>query len=112
MEKEALWHKIVELKYGDSWGGWCSNSDHGTYGKSLWKYIRKGWPKFAENVFFRVGDGAHVKFWQHQWCGETPLRRRFPELYRLASNPEASVKDLASFDGTSFSWNVRFTRLA
>ena len=111
MEKEALWHKIVELKYGDSWGGWCSNSDHGTYGKSLWKYIRKGWPKFAENVFFRVGDGAHVKFWQHQWCGETPLRRRFPELYRLASNPEASVKDLASFDGTSFSWNVRFTRL-
>jgi hypothetical protein len=71
----------------------------------------KGWLKFAENVFFRVGDGAHVKFWQHQWCGETPLRRRFPELYRLASNPEASVKDLASFDGTSFSWNVKFTCL-
>jgi hypothetical protein len=72
---------------------------------------QEGWPRFAENVFDRVGDGAHVKFRQHQWCGETPLRRRFPELYCLASNPEASVKDLASFDGTSFSWNVRFTRL-
>ena len=41
MEKEALWHTIVELKYGDSWGGWCSISDHGPYGKSLWRYIKK-----------------------------------------------------------------------
>jgi hypothetical protein len=39
------------------------------------------------------------------------LKTRFLELYRLVSNPEASVKDLALFDGTKFSWNVSFTRL-
>ena len=108
-EKEALWRKIVELKYGGLWGVWCSNSAPGPYGKSLWKHIRKGWPTFAENVYFKVGDGAHIKFWQHQWCGETMLKCRFPELYHLVSNPEALVQELASFVGSSFHWNVRFT---
>uniref|UniRef100_A0A2N9FEZ8 Reverse transcriptase domain-containing protein n=1 Tax=Fagus sylvatica TaxID=28930 RepID=A0A2N9FEZ8_FAGSY len=82
-EKEALWRKIVDLKYGGLWGGWCSNSVLDPYGKSLWKHIRKGWPTFAKNVSFKVGDGTHIKFWQHQWCGETTLKSRFPELYQL-----------------------------
>ncbi len=77
-------------------------SVQGPYGKSLWKSIRKGWPNFAENVNFRMGNGAHLKFWQHQWCGETSLRMRFPKRYQIASNLEASVKDLVRFDGTSF----------
>uniref|UniRef100_A0A2N9HRV7 Kinesin motor domain-containing protein n=1 Tax=Fagus sylvatica TaxID=28930 RepID=A0A2N9HRV7_FAGSY len=110
-EKEALWRKIVELKYGGMWGDWCSKSVQGPYGKSVWKSIRKGWPNFAANVNFRMGNGAHLKFWQHQWCGEIPLRLRFPELFQIASNPEASVKELARFDGTSFHWNVSFIRL-
>jgi hypothetical protein len=61
-------------------------------------------------VYFKVGDGAHIKFWQHQWCGETTLKSRFPKLYQLVSNPEASVQELASFIGSSFHWNVSFTR--
>ena len=59
---------------------------------------------------FKVGDGAHIKFWQHQWCGETTLKSRFPKLYQLVSNPEASVQELASFIGSSFHWDVSFTR--
>jgi hypothetical protein len=93
------------------WGDWCSKSVQGPYGKSVWKSIRKGWPTFAANVNFRKGNGAHIKFWQHQWCGEILLRLRFPELFPIASNPEASVKDMARFDGTSFHWNANFTRL-
>ena len=37
-------------------------SVQGPYGKSLWKSIRNGWPNFAENVNFRMGNGAHLKF--------------------------------------------------
>ena len=101
----------MKLKYGGMWGDWCSKSVQGPYGKSVWKSIRKGWPTFAANVNFRKGNGAHVKFWQHQWCGEILLRLRFPKLFPIASNPEASVKDMARFDGTSFHWNANFTRL-
>ncbi len=56
-----------------------------------------------------MGNEAHLKFWQHQWCGETSLKTRFPELFGLASNPEASLKDLALFECTNIYWNVSFT---
>jgi hypothetical protein len=110
LEKEALWRRIVESKYGGMWGGWCTNPGQGPYGLSLWKYIRRIWPKFVDSTYFKVGNGAHLKFWHHQWCGETSLKGRFPELFRIASLPEASVKDLALFEGSNFSWNVSFTR--
>ena len=34
-EKEALWRKFVEIKYGGMWGDWCSKSIQGSYGTSL-----------------------------------------------------------------------------
>ena len=71
---------------------------------SLWKTIRKGWHQFAENVSYKLGDGALLSFWQDHWCGDTPLLVRFPELYRLASHPGASVQDLMILDGTSHHW--------
>ena len=107
-EKEALWRKIVDLKYGSMRGGWCSNPAQGPYGTSLWKTIRKGWFRFAANVSFQVGNGALLSFWHYHWCGDTPLMVRFPELYRLASHPDASLQDLLIFDGISHHWDVSF----
>jgi hypothetical protein len=101
----------VDLKYGSMMGGWCSNAIQGPYGTSLWKTIWKGWHWFAENVSFKVGNGALLSFWQDHWCGDTPLMVRFPKLYRLASHPGASVQDLMIFDGTSHHWDVSFIRL-
>jgi hypothetical protein len=80
--------------------GWCSNDVSGLYGISLWKTIRKGWDCFSHFVNFKVGDGSSLKFWFDPWCGEVSLRDRFPELYRIASNADASVHDLLTFDGT------------
>ena len=39
LEKDALWRKVIEVKYGCRWGGWCSNFVFGPYGISLWKNI-------------------------------------------------------------------------
>ena len=110
-EREALWRKIVELKYGSMRGGWCSTIVQGTYGTSLWKTIRKGWPRFAAYVSFKVGNGALLSFWQDHWCGDTSLMVRFPELYRIASHPVASIQDLLIYNGTNHQWDVNFTRL-
>ena len=77
---------------------------------SLWKSIKTVWPKFVDSTYFKVDNGVQLKFWHHQWCGETSLKRRFPELFCLASHPEASMKDLALFKGTNFYWNVSFIR--
>ena len=92
-------------------GGWCSTIVQDTYGTSLWKTIRKGWPRFAAYVSFKVGNGALLSFWQDHWCGDTSLMVRFPELYRIASHPVASIQDLLIYNGTNHQWDVNFTRL-
>ena len=41
LERDALWRRVVEAKYGSLRGGWCSKEVRRSYGLSLWKTIRK-----------------------------------------------------------------------
>lgn len=40
MEHKSLWRKVVGGKYGVVPRGWCSEMGRGTFGVSLWRYIR------------------------------------------------------------------------
>ena len=42
IETDALWRKVIEAKYGNVWGGWCTKKVTSAYGVSLWRYIRSG----------------------------------------------------------------------
>lgn len=55
-DREALWWRVVDAKYGSSWGGWCSDVIWGPYGVSLWKHIRREQPSFSKHITFEVGD--------------------------------------------------------
>ena len=35
MERDALWRRVVEAKYGNEWGGWYTKFVSGVYGVSL-----------------------------------------------------------------------------
>ena len=35
MERDAFWRRVVEAKYGNEWGGWCTKFVSGVYGVSL-----------------------------------------------------------------------------
>ena len=50
IEKEALWTRVIGVKYGCEGGDWCSNSVIGPHGMSLWKTIRCGWPNFSQYI--------------------------------------------------------------
>ena len=65
-ERDALWRKVIEAKYGDGGGGWCTKPVTGTYGVSAWKSIRSGWMDFSKFLQFDVGDGTRVKFWEDE----------------------------------------------
>jgi hypothetical protein len=39
-ESEALWCKVIEEKYEEQDGGWCSKEVSGPFGVGLWKHIR------------------------------------------------------------------------
>ena len=62
-ESDALWHQVIEAKYGCDWGGCCSSPSSGPHGVSLWKNIRRGWPSLSWFFLYEVGDGSKVRFW-------------------------------------------------
>lgn len=47
IERDSLQKKLINSKYGASWGEWCSSVVRATYGVDLWKHIINGWNKFA-----------------------------------------------------------------
>ena len=81
IERDALWRRVIEVKYGCVWGGWCIRSVYGPYCFGLWKNISRGWPSFSHFILYDIGDGSRVKFWQDCWCGETYLAVTYPALF-------------------------------
>jgi len=61
------------VKYGNEWGGWCSNPILDPYGFGMWRTIRQGWPSVSSHILSEVGDGTRVKFWQDRWSGRVLL---------------------------------------
>jgi hypothetical protein len=57
--------------------GWCSEEARGTYGVSLWRYIRKNWGAFSNFVSYKVGDGLRICFWHDIWCSDNALKCSF-----------------------------------
>jgi hypothetical protein len=109
-EKEAYWRKVVALKYGVSLGNWVSGLGRGSYGMSLWKYIRKGWDKFCAHTSFEVGNGACIRFWEDQWCGDQSLSTMFLAVYRIAHHKDAMIADYLSWNQDVPHWDVRLVR--
>jgi len=42
LENDSLWRSVIEAKYGNEWGGWCTKFVSRAYGVCLWKFIRSG----------------------------------------------------------------------
>jgi hypothetical protein len=56
-ERDALWRRVIEMKYCSEVGGWCTAHSRAPYGVSLWKHISKGWDQFSKYIRFEVGEG-------------------------------------------------------
>ena len=109
-ERDALWHQVIEGKYGCDWGGWCSSSFSSPYEVSLWKNIRTGWHSLSRFILYEIGDGSKVQFWLDHWCGISSLVDRYPELYRICRRKEASVADLMRYTNGVLHWEIHFYR--
>jgi hypothetical protein len=100
----------VEVKYGNLWGGWCSEVVCGLHGVSLWKFIRRGWDCILPFLSFNVGDGGMVQFWHDLWCADAPLKVTYPELFVISGVRDAFVAELMSFRNGSIHWDLNFLR--
>ena len=109
-EREALWRRVIRVKYGTKEGDWCCNSVPGSYGVSLWKTISSGWSTFSCYIQFQIGDGTRVKFWLDVWCGDNPLSVCFSDLFRINNDKEAYVANLMRFPNGVLFWDLEFLR--
>jgi hypothetical protein len=112
LEQEALWRRVVDGKYKSLEGGWSSKVIHSPHGISLWKNIRSGWNKFERYICFRVGNGARTRFWYDTWCGDSPFKTIFSDLYGIARDKDAFVAAHMQHRNDSIHWEVNFTRAA
>jgi hypothetical protein len=91
---------VIEVKSGSVRGGWSSLPVTGSYGVSVWKFIRRGWDNVAKYLRFDVGEGSHIRFWHDLWCGNRPLKLCYPALYSIARSSNAWVVDNLSVVGS------------
>ena len=54
METDALRRRVIEVKYGNDWSGWCTKKVTNAYGVSLWRHIRSGWMNFSKLFLYHV----------------------------------------------------------
>ncbi|XVF49360.1 hypothetical protein PTKIN_Ptkin04bG0005400 [Pterospermum kingtungense] len=61
-------------------------------------------------IGYILGDGKKILFWHHEWIHGVVLKFRFPRLFAMAVNKDATVfKSGIFFDG-EWQWNIIFRR--
>lgn len=116
MEKECLWYRVLKARYGEEGG---RIKEGGTLSSVWWRTVCNvsegvgegigNW--FEENICRIVGGGRDTLFWHDKWVGNIPLRLKFPRLFDLALEKDASVEYMSrrgwESDGEAWVWRRR-----
>ncbi|GKV36541.1 hypothetical protein SLEP1_g44662 [Rubroshorea leprosula] len=117
VEKEALWNRVVEAKYGihrrRDWEGREVKMNSSYWWKALWKLDKErgsdeGW--MYKGVVKTVGEGNDTLFWHEKWCGDAPFRVKFNRLFRLAEDKDALVKNMGEWRNGEWIWKWSWSR--
>uniref|UniRef100_A0A2N9EHM0 Reverse transcriptase domain-containing protein n=1 Tax=Fagus sylvatica TaxID=28930 RepID=A0A2N9EHM0_FAGSY len=107
-ERDHLWRKVIEAKYGCARCGWCTNQVNRPYGVSLWKTISKGWDSLNRFISFEIGDESKVSFWHDVWCGDRPLKEMYPDLFAISCSLDSLVDDQLRRHNDTLHWDLTF----
>ncbi|XP_026431947.1 uncharacterized protein LOC113329197 [Papaver somniferum] len=108
VEKNKLWYKIVEDKYGTDFSKWIPGNITETYGVSRWRVIAGTASLISENSTLFVHSGSAIAFWNDIWCGQLPLASVSPNLYKLSTNRNVTIANMISLEGN---WKFEFKRV-
>ena len=97
-------------KYGQEEFGWRTKKANGAFGVGVWKEILKEADWCWDNMSFKVGKGTSIRFWKDPWCGDVELSWRFPHLFNVAAQRNATVGDMWDQNSGQGGWNLRFIR--
>ncbi|XP_077250135.1 uncharacterized protein LOC143889713 [Tasmannia lanceolata] len=92
-EGSQLWVKVIESKYGSSAGRWESVDNYKKKSATIWRDVMKLKLKFGKGIRFRVYKGNQIRFWLNAWCDYRPLSDIFSDLFLVAADKDALVRD-------------------
>lgn len=75
-------------------------------GSQFWKELHHCKTWVERLVEKQVHKGDHVFFWKDVWCGDIPLKIRFPDLFEISYQQGALVSEV--FNGGD--WDLEFRR--
>lgn len=113
--ENSLWKDVLKEKYGDGVGIIVVDAVAvlPRYSSSWWKGLVKleggdapSW--FNNEVTRKVGNEVNTSFWSVAWRGEIAFRLKYPRLFSISNQKEASVADLGSGGEWVFGWRRRF----
>jgi hypothetical protein len=65
---------------------------------SLWCDIMQVRNLYLCGRRMQVGNGRLTRFWCDAWCGHSPLKDKFPEIYNISREQEITVADAAAMN--------------
>ncbi|RVW74115.1 Transposon TX1 uncharacterized 149 kDa protein [Vitis vinifera] len=108
--REALWRRVISLKYGEVKGRWRTQDVIGRNGVGLWKAIRKKWWLLDGRLAYHVGNGQRVRFWKDKWCRDGPLCESFSSLFSISMSKNVWVSEVWNPVGDGDDWTPLFAR--
>jgi hypothetical protein len=115
----AVWKEVITSKYGEKV---LSRVELGVdcipwFASLWWKDVcsigsNRGINWFSQCVTRKIGNGNHTSFWLDNWSGDTSLKDRFPRLFSISNQKEASVAEVwnpeCEVERWRFHWRRRF----
>lgn len=115
-EPNTLWRRVIQDKYG--YPASFNLLDLQPIAKGgPWKAICNSIMSFPEAKTFLnsriktcVGNGKQAQFWHDVWLCANPLKSIFPRLFRIASNPLATIESLGRWEDQKWIWDLSWSR--
>lgn len=116
MEKDALWVKAINSKYGVTSSKWLPTqlNNQNSFSK-IWGDICQVGKEganlemiIAEGFWIKVGSGQQTSFWKDVWCGNQALRDAYPRLFRKSNQKNSTVEEM--YDSSNLVWDLTFSR--
>ncbi|XP_071708833.1 uncharacterized protein [Rutidosis leptorrhynchoides] len=99
-ETNCLWTKIIQSIHGIDGGLRAEDGRAHIPSVGIWhniilagNHIENLQISFKSSFTKSIGDGSSTSFWKDSWCGSDCFKNIFPRIFRLESNPDATVKD-------------------
>ncbi|WMV18045.1 hypothetical protein MTR67_011430 [Solanum verrucosum] len=104
-QEQALWKETIKARFGME-NLWITNLSTQPYGSGVWRSIRNLWIKLFNKCKIKVGNGGRTLFWEDKWVDKVTLRNRFPILFNMSLQKEATIREMRDNQG----WDLRFRR--